>query len=122
MILEQPDGQMDVDRADGERLRLRFRGEAARHPDVAAGLAQLLLNAPDGNVYEAVTAYASRFGLGASYYLGSEWVIIEIYEPPTLNPLVNASGGSPRSSASRQPSGPMTRPLARLRRLRAPSS
>jgi hypothetical protein len=121
MILEQPDGFMNVDRPDGERIRLRFRGEAARHPDVAAGLVQLLLEAADGNVYEAVTAYANGFGFGATYYLGAEWVIIEIYSPPTLNPLVNASGGSPRSSASRLPSIAVTGPLARLRRLRAPT-
>jgi hypothetical protein len=121
MSVEQTDGFTDVDRPDGERLRLRFLGEAARHPDVAAGLVQLLLEATDGNFYEAVTAYARRFALGATYYLGKESVIIEIMEPPTLKPLVNASGGSPRSSASRHPSVPVTRPLDRLHRFRAPS-
>jgi hypothetical protein len=120
MSVEPTDSVVDVDRPDGERIRVRFRGEAARHPDVAAGLVQLLLEAADGNIYEAVTLYASGFGLGATYYLGAESVIIEINEPPTLKPLVNASGGSPQSSASRHPSIPETRSLARLRRLRAP--
>jgi hypothetical protein len=118
--VEQTDGFMDVDRPNGERIRVRFRGEAARHANVTTGLVQLLLEAADGNVYEAVTSYASGFGLSAAYYLGTESVIIEINEPPTLKPLVNASGGSPRSSTSPHPSIPVTRPLARLRRLRAP--
>lgn len=121
MILEQPDGFMDVDRPDAERIRVRFRGEAARHPDVAAGLVDLLLKAVDANIYESVTNYASAFGLGATYYLGSEWVSIEIFEPVTLTPLVNTSGGSPRSSASRHPGVPVARPLARLLQLRAPA-
>jgi hypothetical protein len=120
MNVEQTDGFTDVDRPDGERLRVRFRGEAARHQVVTAGLVQLLLEAPDGNIYEAVTSYADGVGLGVTYYLGTQSVIIEFYEPPTLKPLVNASGGSPRSSASRHPSIPVTRPLDRLRRLRSP--
>jgi hypothetical protein len=120
MIMEQTEDVMDVDRPDGERIRLKFRGEAARRPEVAAGLVRLLLEAVDGNVYEAVTAYANGFDLAATYFLGTEWVIIEIYERMTLSPLVNASGGSPRSSASRQRIVPVTRPLARLLRLRAP--
>lgn len=122
MIQEQPDGFVDVDRHDGERIRLKFHGASARRPEVAAGLVRLLLDAPDGNVYDAVTAYAKGLGLDASYYLGSEWVIIEIDDALTLKPLVNASGGSPRSSARRHSRIPGTRPLARLRRLRAPSA
>ena len=122
MNVEETDGFTDVDRPDGERLRVRFSGEAARHPDVAAGLVRLLLEAADGNSYEAVTSYANGFGLDVTYYLGTESVIIEIYELPTLKPLVNASGGSPMSSASRHPGIPAARPLARSRRLRAPSS
>ena len=120
MTLEQADDFMDVDRPDGERIRLRFRGEAARHPQVTAGLVELLLQAADGNFYEAVTNYASGFRLGATYYLGTEWVSIEIYEPLTLHPLVNASGGSPRSSTSPHPRIPVTRLLARLLQPRAP--
>ena len=121
MNVEQTDGFTDVDRPGGERIRVRFGGEAARSPGVAAGLVQLLLDAADGDIYEAVASYASGFGLSATYYLGAESVIIDISEPPTLKPLVNASGGSPRSSASRHPTTPVTRPLARLRRLRVPS-
>jgi hypothetical protein len=121
MILEPAETFIDVDRPDGERLRVKFRGETARKPEVAAGLIQLVGEAADGNVYEAVTAYASGYGLGATYYLGTEWVIIEIYDPPSLTPLVNASGGSPRSSASRYPGNSVARPLARFFRLRAPS-
>ena len=117
--LEQADGFMDVHRPDGEPIRVSFR-EATRHPEVAAGIVQLCVEAVDGNFYQAVTNYAHGFGLGATCYLGSESVVIEIYEPPTLTPLVNASGGSPRSSASRYPMSPVTRPLARLPRLRAP--
>lgn len=119
MTFEPTDAFTDVDRPDGERIRVKFRGEAARRPEVAAGLTRLLLEAADGNVYDAVTSYASGLALTATYYLGTEWVIIEIEEPLSLRPLVNASGGSPRSSASRLPGIPMTRPLARLRRLRA---
>lgn len=121
MSTEQTDGFTDVDRPDGERIRVRFRGEAALRPGVAAGLVQLILDAADGNAYEAVTSYATGFGLGATYYLGTDSVIIEIYELPTLKPLVNASGGSPRSSASRHPGVPAAGPLVRSRRLRAPS-
>lgn len=121
MNLEQTEGFTDVQRPDGERIRLRFRGEAARQPDVAAGLVQLVLEAVDGNVYEAVSAYAGGFGLEATFYLGTESVIVELDEPPTLKPLVNASGGSPRSSANRHSRTPVTRPPVRLPRLRAPS-
>ena len=121
MTLEQPDGFLDVDRPGGERIRLRFRGASASQPEVTAGLVQLLLDAPDGAFYDAVTAYADQRHLGAGYFLGTDSVIIEIYEPLTLKPLVNASGGSPGSTASRHPSGRVTRPLARLLRLRAPS-
>lgn len=103
MDFKQDDRLTDVVRPDGERMRLRFRGEAAKHPDVEARLVRLLREPLDGNLYEAVTSFASGFGLGATYYLGNEWVIIEIYDPPNLAPLVNASGGSPRSSASRHP-------------------
>jgi hypothetical protein len=121
MNVEQTDGFTDVDRPDGERIRVRFGGDAARYPGVAAGVVQLLLDGADGDIYEAVASYASGFGLSATYYLGAESVIIDISEPPTLKPLVDASGRSPRSSASRRPSTPVTRPLARFRRLRAPS-
>jgi hypothetical protein len=119
MILEQPDDVMDVDRPDGERFRVKLRGEAARRPEVAAGVTRLLREAVDGNVYASVTAYANGVGLAATYFLGTESVIIEIYEPLTLTPLVNASGGSPRLSASRHPNGPAIGPLARLLRPRA---
>jgi hypothetical protein len=112
----------DVDRPDGERVRVRFRGDAARNPEVAAGLVQLLVEGADRNFYAAVTTYATGLGLGAAYYLGSDSVIIEINEPVTLKPLVNASGGSPRSRASRHPSIPPTRPLDRLRGLLAPAA
>ena len=120
MNIEETDGFTDVDLPDGERIRVRFSAEAAHRPDVMAGLVQLLHEAADGNIYEGVTAYAHGFGLVATYYLGTESVIIEVNEPPTLKPLVNASGGSPRSSASRHAAIPATRPLARLRRLLAP--
>jgi hypothetical protein len=119
MALEQTEDFTDVDRPGGERIRVKVRGNAAADPAVAAGLVQLLLEAPDGNVYEAVTAYASGLGLGATFYLGTDAVIIEIDARLTLHPLVNASGGSPGSSASRHPGIPSTKPLARLRRLRA---
>ncbi len=121
MILEQADDFMDVDRPGRERIRVRFHGDAARHPDVAPGLVELLMAAVDGNVYEAVTAYATGLGLGVTYYLGAEWVSIEINELLTLHPLVNASGGSPRSSASRHPRTPVARPLSRLLQPRAAS-
>jgi hypothetical protein len=120
MTLEQTDEFVDIDRPDGERIRVKLRGEAAR-PVIANGLTRLLLDSADGNFYDAVTAYADGFGLVANYYLGSERVIIEIDEPLTLRPLVNASGGSPRSSASRHSSSPVASPLARFLRLRAPS-
>ena len=120
MTLDQADDFTDVDRPDGERIRVRFRGDAARNPEVEAGLVELLVQAANGNVYEAVTAYASGLGLGATYYLGAEWVNIELFEPVTLHPLVNASGGSPRSSANRHPGTASTRPLARLLKARAP--
>jgi hypothetical protein len=110
MDFKQDDRFTDVVRPDGERMRVRFRGEAARHPDVEAGLVQLLRRPLDGDIYEAVTSFAGGFGLGATYYLGNEWVIIEIYDPPNLAPLVNASGGSPRSSASRHPLTVATHP------------
>jgi hypothetical protein len=113
MTMDQPDGFLDIDRPDGERIRVRFRGEAARRPEVAAGLVELLL-AADGNIYEAVTDYANGLHLGASYYLGAEWISIEMFEPLTLHPLVNASGGSPVSSANRHPGKRAFRPLARL--------
>ena len=122
MDFDQTGAYTDVDRPDGERVRVRFRGDVAGHPDVTAGLTQLLLEAADGNFYEAVTTYASGFGFDAAYFLGTDAVIIEISEPPTLKPLVNASGGSPRSSASRRPTIPGTRPLDRLRRIRASNS
>ena len=121
MILEDADSYIDVDRPGGERVRVKFRGDAARQPDVANGLVQLLRESVDGNIYAAVTAYAAGFGLGATYYLGTEWVVIDIYDPVTLRPLVNASGGSPQTRASRHRRIPVTRPLARLLRLRAPT-
>jgi hypothetical protein len=124
MNSEPEDGLTDLVRADGEHMRARFRGGAARHPDVAAGLVRLLLEPLDGDVYQAISSYASGLGLGATYYLGTERVIIEIYEPPTLVPLVNASGGSPRSrDKARDPSrGARLRPddgPLRLRRTRS---
>jgi hypothetical protein len=122
MDFDQTDNLTDVDRPDGERIRVRFRGDLAEHLELTAGLTQLLLDATDGNFYEAVTTYASEFGFDAAYFLGTESVIIEISERPTLKPLVNASGGSPRSSASRHPNIPVSRPLERLRRLRTPSA
>ena len=121
MDFELAEDVTQVARPDGEPIRVRFRGDAARHPDVAAGLVRLLVEAADENYYEAVTSYAGAFGLYASYYLGAESVIIEINEAPTLRPLVNAPGGSPRAHASRLPSHAVTRPRGRLRRLRAPS-
>lgn len=121
MHFEQEESFTDMVRPDGEPMRVRFRGEASRRPEVAAGLAQLLQQPLDGNIYEAVSSYASGLGLGATYYLGTEWVIIEIYEPPNLKPLVNASGGSPRSSINRESGVAVSRPAARSRRSRAPT-
>jgi hypothetical protein len=120
MTLNQTDDFVDIDRPDGERIRVKLRGEAAR-PEFATGLTSLLVDSADGNFYDAVTAYAEGSGLVASYYLGTERVIIEVDEPLTLRPLVNASGGSPRSSASRHSPSPVASPLARFLRLRAPS-
>ena len=121
MTLQQTDEFVDIDRPDGERIRVKLRGQAAR-PEVATGLTRLLLESVDGNFYDAVTDYAGGFGLVASYYLGTDRVIIEVDEPLALRPLVNASGGSPRSSASRHSAAPVASPLARFLRLRAPSS
>lgn len=120
MIVEQTgDGFAEVDRPKGGRIRVEFRGEAAHHPDIEAAVVQLLSEGTDGNVYEAIAAYAKGFGLAATYFLGAEWMIIEIYQP--LVPLVNASGGSLRSTATKHPAGTATPVLARSLRLRAPT-
>jgi hypothetical protein len=121
MIPEQTEGGFsEVAGPKGERIRVECREPAGR-PDIAAGVVELLSQTTDGNVYEAITAYAKGFGFAVTYLLGAESTIIEIYEPLTLTPLVNASAGSHGSIAKLRPSAPARPSLARWLRLRAPT-
>lgn len=64
-----------------ERVRVEFRGEIPGHPDVETEVVQLLSETADGDVFEAIAGYAKMLGLAASYFLGQQVMIVELYLP-----------------------------------------
>jgi hypothetical protein len=74
------DGLIEVIPAEGGRVLVDFHDGAAGNPDVEADVIQVMLNVEggEGDICAAVQEYAEASGLTATFFLGSEHVIVAI--------------------------------------------
>lgn len=65
-----------------DRVRVEFCGDIADRPELEAEVTQLLAEAPDHDVVEAITRYADMRGVTASWFLGEQAMVVELRVPP----------------------------------------
>ena len=82
------DGLLEFVLPDGQRILVDLRGRAAGDPDIEAEVIQMLLDAEasDADIYGAVEEYAGASGMEATFFLGSDALIVALgTEAPTAS-------------------------------------
>jgi hypothetical protein len=94
------DGLIEVIPAEGGRVLVDFHDGAAGDPEIEAAIIQVMMNVEggEGDICAAVQEYAEASGLTATFFLGSEDVIVAVGSAETPG---NPSRVSPRAAGRR---------------------
>ncbi len=87
MALQATPRMVELLRPDGCRVRVEI-GDALASLELEAGIAQLLLEVEgtDGDICDALTEFAQASGLTTNFFVGAEFLIVEVSDMPRSRP------------------------------------